>query len=263
MRSSLHELQALVSTALLDPQALIPDDLVAWNGSKIDQRFNVYRNNVVSSLIDALAEVTPVVRALVGEEFFRAMAAVFVRASTPQSPCLSRYGDGFPEFIESFVPAKGVPYLSDMARFEIARLRSYHAADAQPIGRGDWGAALARSAGVQGLRVRIHPSVRTLRSAYSVLAIWRAHHDAVDLADTDPYKPESVLMWREDRDVRALHAEELSIQFVEMLMRGHTLSYAAQRVDTPDRPFDLASALRMLVELNVVIEITLDGRIEA
>lgn len=263
MSASFREVQAQMASALLDPQGEIPLDLHSWNDSRIETRFAVYRNNVLSSLLDAIADITPVVKELVGDEFFRAMAAVFVRASPPRSPCLSRYADGFPDFIESFEPVRSVPYLADVARFELARLRSIHSADTPSIARNAWHNALSIGARPDQMKVRFHPSVRTLRSKYAVLPIWRAHHGEGDLSAIDIDRASHVLIWRETSEVRALDVDESSMCFIEMLMTGSTLSYAAQSVESPGRHFDLASGLRMLVGLNAVIEIILDERLES
>lgn len=75
--------------ALLDPDAPYPAGLTAWNGSDPTRRFAVYRNNVISSLIDTF----PVTLALVGEAFFRAMAGVLVRQAPPRSVRLADYGE--------------------------------------------------------------------------------------------------------------------------------------------------------------------------
>ena len=106
------------AAALLDPEAALPAGLVVWNGSDPAHRFAVYRNNVTSALSDVLADSFPVTQQLVGEEFFRAMARVFLRRSPPSSPMLSAYGEGFPAFVEDFAPARAVPYLADVARLE-------------------------------------------------------------------------------------------------------------------------------------------------
>lgn len=106
--------------AVLAAEPLCPPGLMAWNGSDPARRFAV-RNNVMVSLIDALADSYPVTQDLVGEEFFRAMARLFVRTHPPRSPVLALYGAGLAEFIESFAPAAVLPYLADVARRDAAR----------------------------------------------------------------------------------------------------------------------------------------------
>ena len=93
--------QAAFAAALLDPDQPCPPGLRAWNGSDPTARLAVYRNNVVGSLIDALADTFPVAQELVGEAFFRAMAGVFARQAPPRSRILAHYGEGFAEFIEA------------------------------------------------------------------------------------------------------------------------------------------------------------------
>ena len=66
------------------------------------KRYNVYRNNVTVSLIDALAAIYPAVQRITGVEFFRAMARFHVRATPPTSPLLFEYGRDFPAFIETY-----------------------------------------------------------------------------------------------------------------------------------------------------------------
>src|SRR6266576_6442706 len=104
----------------------------------------------------ALKSRFPVVEKIVGEEFFAAMARVFVLKQPPRSPLLAIYGDEFAAFIATFEPARELPYLADVARLEAARTHSYHAADATPLG-ADHFAGFDTDA-VAGIRIDMHPS---------------------------------------------------------------------------------------------------------
>src|ERR1700733_1305928 len=96
--------QSDFATALLDPILPIPQGLIEPGGSSSAKRFAVYRNNVVASLIDALRESFPAPLRIVGEDFFAAMARVYVRSDPPRSPILLEYGSGFANFIQKFEP---------------------------------------------------------------------------------------------------------------------------------------------------------------
>src|SRR5712692_11309083 len=150
--------------ALLNSDQPIPCGITAHNAAIPARRFAVYRNNVVVGLGKALKSRFPVVEKIVGEEFFAAMARVFVKEQPPRSPLLATYGDDFPAFIAAFEPARGLPYLADVARLEAARTRSYHAADATPVG-ADHFAGLDGDA-VENIRIDMHPSTEIVRSAY-------------------------------------------------------------------------------------------------
>jgi len=62
-----------------------PNDVVATLGKGVVKRYNVYRNNVTVSLIDALAAIYPDVQRITGVEFFRAMARSHIHATLTAS----------------------------------------------------------------------------------------------------------------------------------------------------------------------------------
>ena len=80
--------------------------------------FAVYRNTVIKGCVDALQANYPAVARLVGDEWFRAAAAIYVRRAPPSQPCLVDYGDGFAGFLADFAPAAQLPYLPDVARID-------------------------------------------------------------------------------------------------------------------------------------------------
>src|SRR5215469_14454330 len=97
---------AILAPGLIDPEYETPAGVIGPNGKSAVKRYNVYRNNVTVSLIDALAAVFPATLRITGVEFFRAMARFHVRATPPRSPLLFEYGHEFPEFIERYEYAR-------------------------------------------------------------------------------------------------------------------------------------------------------------
>lgn len=242
-----RSLQEEWAGALLDPRMACPPAVRAWNGSDPQRRFDVYRNNVASSLIGALADTFPVVQALVGEEFFRAMAGVFVRRHPPLSPLLARYGEGFPEFVETFEPARGLPYLPDVARLELARLQALHAADATSIDARALAALLGAGERVGELRLALHPSLRLLASGFAVVSIWAAHQGQGDLAEVAVRRGESAVVVRPHLDVLVVPCDPGTVEFVLGLQRGCDFAESAGRAAAAPGGCDLAATLRLLV----------------
>ena len=150
----------------------MPDAVIHPMGGPALQRFDVYRNTVAVGLVRALEDGFPVVRKLLGEPFFAAMALVHVREHPPRSPVLMLYGVDFPDFLEGFSPVAHLGYLADVARLELLLRESHHAADAEPLPADVLGAltpdALLRA------RIVLAPSVRLMRSAWPVQSIWAA-----------------------------------------------------------------------------------------
>jgi Putative DNA-binding domain len=252
--------QGAFAAALLDPGAPCPDGLRAWNGSDPAARFAVYRNNVVHSLVDALAETFPVSRELVGDEFFRAMARVFVLASPPRSRVLATYGEWFPGCVERFEPARTVPYLADVARLEMARVRAFHAADARPVEARAIADALAAPDLAPMLRVTCHPSLSVIRSSYAVVSLWAAHQGIGDIADVDPDDAEDALVVRRGLEVEVVGLPAGGAAFVQDLLAGRSLGDATARACAEERAFDLAAILTLLMRVDAIATLALTER---
>ena len=233
--------------ALLDAQPPCPAGLRSWNGSDPAARFAVHRNNVVSSLVQALTDTFPVTRQLVGEAFFAAMAGVFVRHTPPRTPVLTLYGDDLPAFVESFEPAQRLPYLADVARLEVLRVRAFHAADSPVLSGDDIARHLLDPQTLPGARVEFHPSAAMLASRFAIVALWAAHQGVGEIAKVDPTQPQSALVLRQQDDVVIIASGRGSAMFFERLLAGATLGEASIAAAEHDEGFDLAASLGVLI----------------
>jgi hypothetical protein len=240
------------SAALLDPLRPCPEGLKAWNGSDPGKRFAVYRNNVTSSLIDALADTFPVLQALVGEEFFRAMARLFVQTAPPDSPILAHYGAGLADFVAGFAPAQSLPYLADMARLEYARVQAYHAADAQAVSQPALAAAMAVPERIAQLQLQLHPSLQLLRSDWAVLSLWSEHQGGPAVDRRELAAPEDMLVLRSGLEVAVLLLAPGVADFALALQRDLALGEAAGCAAQAHPGFDLGASLALLLRLGAI-----------
>lgn len=230
MRPSLPTLHRFAA-ALTDAAAPVPPGLVARNGADVTERFAVYRNNVVHSLVTVLGHTFPVVKQMVGDAFFEEAARRFVRTRLPESPVMHRYGDRFPDWLAGFPPAAGLPYLPDLARLEWERLRATHAADAPSVGAAGLAHALADPERLAGTALALHPSLAVLRSAHPVVSLWSAHQhddDARDarLAGVDLAAGECCLVLRHGDDAVVLPTRPADADLAVALRRGVALGTA-------------------------------------
>jgi hypothetical protein len=238
--------QAAFAEALLDPGHALPEGITCVRGKADPARFAVYRNNVHVGLTGALAKRFPVVRRLVGEDFFAGMARVYAGLHKPASPLLFQYGDGFPEFIEQFEPAQGLAYLADVARIEAAWTKAYHAEDAEPL-------AVAKLAALEPdtlhrARFSLHPAASLLSSAFPAGSIWAAHQNE-HVAPVKMQRAETVLVARPMMDVAVHIVPSEGAVFAEAVFAGESLGAAAERACTLDSGFDFGTALVGLVSL--------------
>jgi hypothetical protein len=246
MSRSADELQAFAA-ALQDPDGPLPPGLKTWNGSDAGARFAVYRNNVAVSRVGALADTFPVTRQLVGIPFFEAMARRFIAIEPPCSPVLTEYGNGFPDFIADFEPAASLAYLPDLARLELARVRAYHAAEAEALGAADLARHLAAPDRLPETRLVLHPSFTVLQSRHAICTLWAAHQGDAPIEGIDSSRPESALVLREGDDVLVLPISPSTARFLATLASGAPLGEAVAVALAREAHFDLTQTLALLI----------------
>jgi len=239
--------------ALLDADRPIPFGINAHNAAVSARRFAVYRNNVVAGLVKALKSRFAVVEKIVGEEFFAAMARVFVKEQPPRSPLLATYGDDFPAFIAGFEPARGLAYFADVARLEAARTRSYHAADATPLDAQHFATLDADAVG--DIRIDMHPSTEVVRSAYPILTIWAMNSGEQELAPIENWRGEDALISRPYLEVEVRALPPGGAAFLLALAAGRRLCEAAEAALADDPDFDLTGNLAELIGSGLVRDI--------
>ncbi|GAB4061464.1 DNA-binding domain-containing protein [Uliginosibacterium sediminicola] len=239
--------QAEFAAAVLDPERPCPTGLTRWNGGVPARRLAVYRNNVVSSLVDALADTFPVVAELVGEPFFRAMARCFVQAQPPSSPLLVNYGAGFAAFVRDFPPAASLPYLAEVAQLEYARVVACHAADAASLSPAQIAAELADAERAGACRLLLQPSLHCLRGEFAAVSLWAAHQGLCRIESVDPFRAEHALVWRQDLEVQVMAVDAAGLLFIEALQQGRTLGEAAASALALQADFELGAALAQLI----------------
>ncbi|CAM2188389.1 hypothetical protein PSAC2689_80077 [Paraburkholderia sacchari] len=243
---------AAFAPGLTNPDAATPKGVLAATaapGKGVVKRYNVYRNNVTVSLIDALAAIYPAVQRITGVEFFRAMARFHVRATPPVSPLLFEYGREFPSFIETYEHAREMPWLADTARIERAWLDAYHAADAAPL-TADALACIDPSALAQ-VRFVPHPATRIVRSRYPAVAIFAMNRVNTPVTPLHSGDAEDALVTRPDADVIVSRLPPGGAAFLVALVEGATLGAAVETAFEESADFDLPANLAAMISSGV------------
>ncbi len=238
--------------ALLNVENPVPDGLVDPKGRPAGRRFDVYRNNVVHSLSEALASAYPVIQKLVGEDFFKSMANVFVRQFPPSSPLMFQFANEFPTFLETFPPVRHLPYLPDVARLERARRQCYSAADADPID----GTVLTGATPEQlmSARLSLHPSLRVVVSIYPIFTIWENNNN--DIQKPLPTGGQDILISRPLDTVNMQTLPKGGADFLRALYENKTLAEATD-IGSETDGFDLTSNISGLLAAQILIKTTM------
>jgi len=241
----LARFQDAFMAALLAPDAVPADAgiarLVAQPG------FAVYRNTGLKACIDALQAGYPAVARLVGEEWFRAAAAVYARAAPPRSAVLLEYGNGFADFLDAFEPAREFAWLPGVARVDRFWTEAHVAADEPAL-------AADAIAGIDPERLgaivlRPHASAHwAWFDAHPIRTIWTRNRDATGVQDADlDWLGEGVLVVRPVAAVEVHPLGAAGCAFLEACARSQTLLEAALAALDVEPGADLTRLMSHLV----------------
>ena len=248
MSTELSRFQDGFVQALLAPHDEAPDHLRAL----VDQPgFAVYRNTVLKGCIDALQANYPAVLRLVGEEWFRAVAALHVRARPPADARLLLYGLDFPDFLRDFPPAADLPYLPGVARLDRFWTESHVAADAVAL-------APAALAGLPldqlgDLVLAPHPAARwAWFEDQPIYTLWQRNRgteaEGVDSGDELVWTGEGALLTRPAGAVTSSELDAAGCAFLDACAAGRPLAQAASEALTRQASTDLAQLMARLLD---------------
>ena len=248
MSTELCDFQDGFVQALWAPPDEMPENLRAL----ADQPgFAVYRNTVVKGCIDALQANFPAVSRLVGEDWFRAAAALHVRAQPPVDARLLLYGADFPGFLAGFAPAADLPYLGGVARLDRFWTEAHVAADALVLEPS----ALADLPPEQlgDLVLQPHPAARwAWFDEQPVFTLWqrnrRSAAEGLDSGDALDWTGEGALLTRPGGVVASTALEAGGCAFLDACAAGRPLALAADQALARQADCDLARLMAALLQ---------------
>ncbi|HEY1774288.1 MAG TPA: DNA-binding domain-containing protein [Gammaproteobacteria bacterium] len=245
----LPELQAAFGRALRDTAAPLPP--IRAKGLDAARRLQVYRHNHEIALSSALRVVYPVTERLVGEEFFGAMIAAYVRQNPSQDGNIQDYGGSFPAFVATYAPAASLPYLGDVAALEWRRLETAVAPTHTPMDLKALAAVPVEK--LPGLYFHHQPAASAFESHFPVLSIWQFCQEAEPQGELNlDLGAQCVLFSRPALDVemRLMSAGEHA--FLQRLFRGANFETACCAALDLESGFDVQERFTALVREEIL-----------
>jgi hypothetical protein len=211
--------------------------------------FAVYRNTVMKGCIDALQANFPAVARLVGEEWFRAAAAIHAAAEAPQNGRLLHYGQGFADFLRGFGPAAELGYLPGVAQLD-AFWREAHAATDAPVADAGWVA----DRDLATLVLEPHPAARwAWFPDQPIFSIWDRNRRP-DAADEElDWQGEGALLTRPHDAVQWQEIPHAGCVFLDACAEGAKLADAAEEALLADPGADLAATFGVLLRAGAFV----------
>lgn len=225
LQNALRDLQQQFVREVLYRDAAALRSRILDGAPGVDRRLGIYRTNARENFALALEAAFPLLLCCVGPEEFRRLAWTYQRAFPSPAGNLLHAGRRLPAFLAEHLRGTVDEYQIDVARLEWQVQESMVAAD------GDEAVDLAALAAVPsgrqaGIRFRLHPSVRLLRTDHGVFALWEALQSRQPVPPARR-EPECLLVLRRAAGVELQRLPGTDLAWLEALQAGATLGAAA------------------------------------
>uniref|UniRef100_B0SUK9 Putative DNA-binding domain-containing protein n=1 Tax=Caulobacter sp. (strain K31) TaxID=366602 RepID=B0SUK9_CAUSK len=230
--------------AALAERAAAP--IAAWlpEGESDPAGLAVYRNTIAKGCVDALAANFPTVASLVGDDWFRAAAALFAAAHPPASAALLAYGEAFPDWLAAFPPAGDLPYLPAMAWIDWRWTTALFAAEAKPLTAESF--ALPPEV-LAAARPRLHPSLSFAWFDVGLPGLWLAAREPDPGEMQLLEEPQGLLIVRPAETVASRRLDAAGFAFLTAARDGATLGEAITAAALADPAADLPALFAALI----------------
>lgn len=246
MKLSLTDFQDAFISALYDA------DSSALNALTQQPGFSVYRNTVMKGASDALLANFPTVVRLVGDDWLRAAASIYLQQSPPSDTRLLYYGASFPDFLDWFEHAQQMPYLGNVARLDWLWTQVHSAQEQPPLETR----ALARLSPERLLATCFQPRASvawawfTDQPAYS---IWRLNREELDIPPALEWHSEGVLLTRDAGRINWQSFSAAGCTLLDACAANLPLGSALEQTQERHPDLDPNQLLAFLISANVLL----------
>lgn len=221
------------------------------------QNMIIYRNNMTSNLVNTLLETYPMVARLVGEDFFRITAKVYIHRYPSRSGNLHDYGEYFSDFLAEYPPVKNLSYLAEVAEFEwschLLHFASDHAAldlkSLEKISPDQY----------HKLHFILHPASRIIKFHYPILRILDLCKGEIDEQINVNDGGVNLLIIRRDVEIMLVSLSQADFTFLTALHDNKTFSEALDAAMLIDSDFKLDERLPVWIQDKTIVDFYLSN----
>jgi hypothetical protein len=254
---SLHRLQRSFTAHLFEDERASIIPWIRSDGIDPGARLRIYRNNLCEGFHKTLALEYPVVRRLVGNEYFRQFAIAFLASHPSTSGDLHHIGAPFPGFLRERFADTEYLYLADVASLEWAYQECLVAEESEVLDPLTLRDVPAHSYGT--LRFTLRPACRLVHSRFPILKIWEANQpqmpadETIDLNDGADF----LLVFRNPKGIYFRRIHEDDHRLLAAFAAGRSLDEALELSLAVNPHFDLRGALHRCIGFGVLSQMSL------
>jgi len=231
--------RALTADADVSPEGVV-EGVIPGGSLDAAGALAVYRSGYLARLSEQLGETWPSVWRVLGDDTFFALCRSYIAGHPSTSYNLSDYGRDFPAFLESAPEAVEVPFLAELARFELVFHDLFHAAGHEGMNA----ATLASIDDLASAKLVLGSSVRLFAGDRAVYDVFRHRHDT-EPPDLELDRPQRVLLFKQSGEVLAREIDAGTFAALEALGEGLPVEEALARAVGQDASYGAAEVARL------------------
>ena len=218
---------------------------VEWH----DHRIWVYQNNVFASLQDYLAGVYPSVKGVVGDEFFKQTADLFIQKYPPSEGNIHQYGAQFGDFCLAIDDLSSLTYLFDLTCYEWCLHSAYFSAVS-----GGLNPASVPQETLLTCTVQYNDSVKLVSSHYPIYQIHQQSHPdykgevSVNLNQSQ----DNILVYKNGHIVESLVISSEQYSFMQEISKHGNLLQAIEALQGSIEAEVLSATLSLIFDAKLI-----------
>ena len=220
------------------------------------ENISIYRNNILSNLIQTLQDIYKMIAILVGEEFFRDTAKKYIHQYPSLSGNLHDYGEYFSDFLAEYAPVNHLPYLAEVAAFEWASHMLHFASDASSLD-----IKLLESVTpdqVHQLHFTLHPASSLIRFHYPILRIIDLCKGEIDEDINIDEGGINLLLIRRELEMMLVPLSHAEFTFLCALNNNETLGKAMDETILSYPDFKLEEHLPLWIQDKTIVDFSVN-----
>lgn len=218
---------------------------------KPSEHLEIHRQRRFAVLIRCLLGVYPLVKSLVGADFFQILTRSYIEHYPSRSGNLYEFGEYMSEFIAEFQPLKNMAYLIEVARFEwlchtllCAPNASASSADLRVI---------IENTDANKLSLCLHPAAQVRRFYYPILRIIekceQQHDEAIDMHAGGDH----LLIIRHQFNIALIPLTVGEFVFLDAIQDELSMAEARSRALRVDREFQYEEVVSRWIDEQVIV----------
>jgi hypothetical protein len=184
-------------------------------------RVAIYQGMYVLRLAEVLREDFPKLAEALGDDF-QDLARRYLAAHPSEYPSVREFGRHLPDFLRDDATAASRPWLSDLARLELARVNAFDAPDAVPLRAADLAAIAPED--WPGLRFTVVSSLGVVDASWRVHDVWAVPAEHPAAAST------RLRVWRQDFSIFHTPMDPVEADALQALVAGASFADVCEAV---------------------------------